>query len=144
MKTTLLKLISVTLAAILPLLTSCKKEDTVSSLSDELVLTVDELSVTIESVTDKSSAEKAAEKIETIGDDFLSVVKRFEELGELSDEDKELVGTKMLQAMRVMNDKRMDSLEKNDVETSIILGKAIEGFGSKTKSVEDQFRRHSR
>ena len=122
--------------------TSCGKEDTADSLSAELVTKVEEITSTIENVKDKGSAEKAAKSIGEIGDEFVSIAKRLDALGEPSDEDKKLVQARMSKAMRAMNDKREDSLKTSgSVEAAVILGKAIEGFGERIKEVEETLKR---
>jgi len=125
---------------------SCGKKDTAASLSDEMATQMGELASAVESAKDKESAEKAATRIDEIGDEFVAIAGRFDALGDPSEDDKKLVEEKMDKAEKE-NEEKMKSAMKNimsNPEVGAILGKAMEGFGKKMEGVEDTFKKYGK
>lgn len=143
MKTTLSKLAVMSSLAIAMLFTSCGKKDTPDSVTDELLGEFDNLITALESVKDKESAEKAAKKIDTIGDDFLAIAKRLEALPEPSDAEKEKLDKKMDDAMESKQKKLGEAMKglMSDPEAAKIIMEAMKGFGKKMDSAEKTFKK---
>lgn len=129
--------------AIAMLFASCGKKDTPDSVTDELLNEFDNLITALESVEDKESAEKAAKKIDTIGDDFLAIAKRLDALPEPSDEEKEKLDKKMDDAMESKQKKLGEAMKglMSDPEAAKIIMEAMKGFGKKMDSAEKTFKK---
>ncbi len=151
MKTTVSKLSVVAATALALFITSCgdKKSskssapDTPDSLTDELLVKMDELAEAIATAKDKESAENAAETIGTIGDDFAAIVERLDALDEPSDEVKKQIDKKMDDAMEGKQEKMMTAMQSisSNQEVMVIISKAIQGFGEKMKDAEATFKK---
>lgn len=125
---------------------SASDKDTAASVSDEMAAQMGELITTLESAKDKGSAEKAAEKIGKIGDEFVAMAGRLDALGDPSEEDKKLVKEKMDKAEEE-NEKRMMAAMTGimtNQEVGPIIMKAMEGFSEKMEGVEDTFKKYGK
>lgn len=114
------------------------KEDTVDSLTDEIVVHFNEFVAAVESVNDKDSADRAAKKIGVIADDLVAISARLEALGEPSADDVKKAKEKINQ-VKAENDARMESLFEglqNYPEAFPIVQKALSKFSEKMKTIE--------
>jgi len=129
--------------ALAMLFTSCGKKDTADSVTDELIGKFDELIVALESAKDKDSAEKAAKKIDAIGEDLDGIVKRLDALEEPSEEEKKKIDEKMDKAMESNGDKMGEAMKNlsSDPEAMKIIGEAMKKFGEKMQSAEKTFKK---
>ena len=146
MKTTVTQLSVVAAMALALFITSCGDKkgsaasapDTPDSVTDELLVKMDELAEAIATAKDKESAEKAAETIGTISDDFAAIVKRLDALDEPSEEVKKQLDEKMDKAMGKKQEKvktAMQSISSNQ-EAMMIVSNAMQALGEKMKDAE--------
>ncbi|BDS06345.1 hypothetical protein NT6N_13850 [Oceaniferula spumae] len=143
MKTTLCKLSVLSSIVLAMFFTSCGKKDTPDSVTDELLTKFDELITTLESVKDKDSAEAAAKKIDTIGNDFQDIAKRLDALPEPSEEEKKALDEKMDKAMDAKQEKMGSAMKgvMSDPEAAKIIMEAMKGFGEKMQEAEKTFKK---
>lgn len=146
MKSTLTRLTIMTSVVLSLFVVSCGKKDTADSLSDELVANMGELVAAIDTAKDRESAEKAATKIGEIGDEFTAIAKRMDALGDPSEEDKKLVGSKRDKAEDEMKEKMMATMETvmANPEVAPIIGKAMEDFGNKMDEADKTFNKYGK
>ncbi|MBT8036395.1 MAG: hypothetical protein KJO21_02515 [Verrucomicrobiae bacterium] len=153
MKTIVTKLSVVAATAIALMITSCGDNnsassapdtpDTPDSLTDELLVKMDQLVEAIASAKDKESAEKAAETIDAIGDDFSAIAQRLGALDEPSEDVKKQLDEKMNKAMEANQDKMMAAMQaiSSNQDGMAIIGQAMQAFGDKMKDSEAIFKK---
>ncbi len=150
MKLNVSKLTLVAAASLAMFITSCGDKkgsgsaaDTPDSVTDELLVKMDELADAIGGVTDKASAEEAATKIDKIGDEFLDIAKRLEALDEPSEDEKKALDEKMSKAMDAKQEKMVTAMKSlmNNPEVAPIIFKAMEDFGKKVDRAEETFKK---
>jgi len=140
MKSTLSKLAVMSSIAIAMLFTSCGKKDTPESITDEMISQFGALSAAFDGVKDKESAEAAAKKIDTIGDDMVEIVKRGSALKDPSAEVQAELEKKVAEATSGYTEKMtvaMTSLAA-DPEAIGVLGEAMKKFGEKMAAAEQE------
>jgi len=143
MKTSFYKLSLMSFTAITMLFTSCGKKDTVDSLCDEIISNMSEFADAMGSVKDKESAEAAAEKISTIGDELVAISKRLEVLEVPSDEEKKALAEKIDKAKNEVKEKiNSANVDPGDKDVMAIMGKAMADFGKKMDSVKETFEKY--
>ena len=81
------------------------KQDTVDSLTDELIVQLNHFGEAIVSAKDKASAEEAVKKLNGIGDEIAAIAARLDKLETPSEEEKERIDEKMLSADKAMEKK---------------------------------------
>ena len=87
------------------------KQDTVDSLTDELIVQLNHFGEAIVSAKDKASAEEAVKKLNGIGDEIAAIAARLDKLETPSEEEKERIDEKMLSADKAMEKKMGEELE---------------------------------
>lgn len=113
------------------------RAETYQTLSVELAEKMDEYAAVFPTVTDLASAEEAVGRIETLGDEFVAIAKRFETLGTPTDEQRQLISSHLLPAQQRMNDAWMALLDRvTDSAALVTLGDAFSGFGEKISQAQ--------
>jgi len=109
------------------------KQDTVDSLTDELIVQLNHSGEAIVSAKDKASAEEAVKKLNGIGDEIASIAARLDKLETPSEEEKERIDEKMLSADKAMEKKMGDAMQAAmfDEKVSSIIAPAVKEFAAR-------------
>lgn len=117
-------------------------EDTLDSLTDELIVQLKEYADAVLSVTDKASAEAAVAKLTTIGDEIEAIASRLEKI-EVPDEATNIaVDEKMTNAGNEIKNKMQAAGQiMSDNEIASIMIPALQKFGMRMAEQEKIFMR---
>jgi len=120
------------------------KQDTVDSLTDELIVQLNHFGDAIVSAKDKASAEEAVKKLNVIGDEIAAIAARLDKLETPSDVEKERIEEKMLYADKARN--HMEGAMQAvmfDEKVSGIIAPAVGEFAARMKEHQAIFDRHT-
>jgi hypothetical protein len=117
-------------------------EDTLDSLTDELIVQLNEYAGAVLSVSDKATAEAAVAKLTTIGDEIEAIAARLEKI-EVPDEATNIaVDEKMTKAGKEIQQKMQAASQiMSDNEIASIMIPALQKFGMRMAEQEKTFRR---
>ena len=146
MKLRLSQLTVVASVAVSMFLVSCGKKDTMDSLADEVIASLNRIPEAMSNVKDKASAEKAAATINEVGDELVGIAERMEKLEVPSDEEKKRIDKKIEDGIKdgdsVMS--KLDPKVMADPEVQKIIMEAMKGFGEKMKKAEETFKKYGK
>ena len=120
------------------------KQDTVDSLTDELIVQLNHFGEAIVSAKDKASAEEAVKKLNGIGDEIAAIAARLNKLETLSEQEIERIEEKMLSADKARN--HMEGAMQAvmfDEKVSGIIAPAVGEFAARMKEHQAIFDRHT-
>jgi flagellar basal body-associated protein FliL len=117
-------------------------QDSVESLTDELIVQLNVYADTILAVKDKASAEEAVAKLDGIGDAITNIASRMDKLDTPDEATNIAVDQKMQQASMEMKTK-MQSVQTimSDPEVAGVLVPALQNFGKRMAKQEQIFMR---
>lgn len=106
------------------------KQDTMDSLTDEIIVQRRHFCEAIASAKDKASAQEAVKKLNRIGDEFAAIAARMDKLETPSEEEKERIDEKMLSAGKAMEEKFEEAMQDAifNEEVSGIIAPAVREF----------------
>ena len=106
------------------------KQDTVDSLTDELIVQRKHFCEAIASAKDKASAQEAVQKLSRTADEIAAIAARLDKLETPTEEEKERIEEKMLSADKAMEEKMGDAIQAAmfNEEVSGIIGPAVQEF----------------
>ena len=109
------------------------KQDTVDSLTDELIVQLNHFGEAIASAKDKASAEEAVKELSRTADEIAAIAARLDKLETPSEEEKERIDEKMLSADKAMEKKMGDAMQAAmfDEKVSSIIAPAVKEFGAR-------------
>lgn len=150
MKLNLSKITAVASVALSMLFVSCgedkKKADTLDSLADEVVDTINRVPEAMSKIKDKGSAQEAADVIGEVGDELVAIAERMEKLDEPSDEEKKAMDKKIEEGIKGGDEtmSKIDPAVMGDPEIQKIINEAMKGFMEKMKKAEATFKKYGK
>ena len=122
-----------------------KAEDTLDSLTDELIVQLHEYADAVLSVSDKATAEAAVAKLGTIGDEVEAIASRLDKIEQPDEATNMAVDEKMKNAGNEIK-KKMQAAGQimSDNEVASILIPALQKFGMRMAEQEKIFMRFGR
>ena len=119
------------------------KQDTVDSLTDELIVQRNHFCEAIASAKDKASAQEAVKKLSRTADEIAAIAARLDKLETPSEEEKERIDEKMLSADKAMEKKMGDAMQAAmfDEKVSSIIAPAVKEFGARMEELNAIFDR---
>lgn len=106
------------------------KQDTVDSLTDELIVQRKHFCEAIASAKDKASAQEAVKKLSRTADEIAAIAARMDKLETPSEEEKERIDEKMLSAGKAMEEEFEEAMQDAifNEEVSGIIGPAVKKY----------------
>lgn len=119
------------------------KQDTVESLTDELIVQRKHFGEAIVSAKDKASAQEAVKELSRAADEIAAIAARLDKLETPSEEEKERIDEKMLSADKAMEKKMGDAMQAAmfDEKVSSIIAPAVKEFGARMEELNAIFDR---
>ncbi len=151
MKLKLSQIATVASVALSMLFVSCgedkkSKADTLDSIADEVIATLNRMPEAMSSIKDKESAQAAADVIKEVGTELEDIAARLEKLDVPSDEEKKRIDKKIEDGI-AGGDEKMGNLDPKvmaDPEIQKIIGEAMQSFGETMKKVEPIFKKYGK
>ena len=119
------------------------KQDTVDSLTDELIVQRKHFCEAIASAKDKASAQEAVQKLSRTADEIAAIAARLDKLETPTEEEKERIEEKLLSAGKAMEETMRDAMQAAmfDEEVSSIIAPALKELDARMEETNAIFER---